>query len=242
MMESTQLQHLRKFAASARRGTFGLPTFKLDGVTGEYHGVGRANHGSMNGKRFGTDPLRVIAGFQKIRKGEAPILFVNSIASGNPLPLRAECGDDDESTWEGGKDPWTPVTFLPCWEPETRIVWLFSAASDGSRDAVANHLEAYASYIEAHAEDQNKVPLIDLDVDDYTNTLGRKIYVPRLDLMGWIELPPALFRVTPPPPKEITLIASPKSKDEPAAPVQQKPKVKKAKTGVRSDFDEDTPF
>ena len=31
-----ELEHLRNFAAAARRGGFGVPVFKLDGNNGEY--------------------------------------------------------------------------------------------------------------------------------------------------------------------------------------------------------------
>jgi len=44
-----ELEHLRNFAAAARRGGFGVPIFKLDGNGGEYHRTGKTDTAAMNG-------------------------------------------------------------------------------------------------------------------------------------------------------------------------------------------------
>ena len=231
-----ELDHLHRFAAAARRGGFGASGFKLDGTTGEYHRFGKTE--KMNGERWVAVPADLMEGWQRIEKGKPPLYVVGRVADGYRRLPREELGDLAEYLWPNGKDPWTPAVWLPFWHPETREVLLFHAANEGSRAAIANPTEAYALACEAHPDQLNFDPLIDLASDSYESKHGRRIYNPILEVVDWVERPAAVRRVIPPPVNVLELTAEPQpqleydpsdpfAEPEPAAPAKARPKKKK---------------
>jgi hypothetical protein len=226
-----------------RRGAFGVQQFKLDGTTGKYHRIGRdKNKEPMNGQRWGTDPYNAMAGWQKVQKGQAPTYILGRIADGYQVPPREECGDNDPSYWpDPNKDVWQEVAFLPCWQQVTREVILLSGASEGTRNAIGNFLEAFAEGVEAHPEDANtnKVPVVELTVESYESKHGKTIYNPVLELVDWVEMPAALLRVRVPPVKQLDLTALPSP--ESVAPSSAPARVKAVKF-AGGGMDDEIPF
>ncbi len=151
--------------------------------------------------------------------------------------------------WAGGKDPWTAATWLPCWNPETREVLVFHAANDGSKDAVANLAQAYITNCEAHPDQINFDPLIELEADSYESKHGRRIYYPVFDTVDWIERPTAILRVMPPPVKMLELTATPAptfgelppAKSDQHQPIAAKAKPKKS-AKPNNDLDDEIAF
>jgi hypothetical protein len=211
----TELALLRNFAATARRGGFGPPGFRMDGTTGEYRWIG-SKTGKMNGRRLAATVADVLVGFQRIEKGKSPIYIVGRVSDGYTPPAREELGDTDLE-----KDPWTLASWLPCWDPETFETLLFHAPNDGSRNAVANLTEAYVDYREAHPDQANYDPLIELNADHYDGQ-HRRIYFPILDVLDWIERPTSLRRVLPPPVKALDLAALPAPAPAPSPSIPTK--------------------
>jgi hypothetical protein len=244
-----ELEHLRNFATAARRGGFGVPFFRLDGNTGEYHRTGKDNTATMNGQKLACDPVDAMTGWQKFEK-KIPVYQIGRVADGYQPPVREELGDLDEFAWENGKDPWTRIDLLPFWDVESREVLLFSAANKGSRDAVAHLVEAYINNVGVHPEDLNKVPLVELESDSYVNNHGKKISYPIFAIIDWIERPAAVRRILPPPVKMLELAAVPASSpsDTVSAKSDQrtpaaKSKPKKLGAGGRvPDMDDEIPF
>jgi len=246
-----ELEHLRNFAAAARRGGFNVPFFRLDGNSGEYRRTSKANTTAMNGQKLACDPVDAMTGWQKFEK-KVPIYHIGRVADGYQPPPREQLGDSNESHWENGKDPWVRIDLLPFWDVESREVLLFSAANTGSRDAVAHLVEAYISNIEAHPENLNKVPLIELETDSYVNKHGKKIFYPIFSILDWIARPAAVRRILPPPVKmlELTAVpaaipATPPSDTTPAKSEQRAPpaaKAKPKKSAKLNDMDDEIPF
>jgi hypothetical protein len=110
-----ELEHLRNFASSARRGGFGVPFFKLDGNTGEYHRTGKTNTDAMNHEKWASDPVDAMLGVQKF-ENKIPVYQIGRVAAGYQPPAREQLGDLDEKLWPNGKDPWMPVYLLPFWD------------------------------------------------------------------------------------------------------------------------------
>jgi hypothetical protein len=250
-MPNLELEHLRNFAAAARRGGFNVPFFRQDGNTGEYHRTGKDNTAAMNGQKLACDPVDAITGWQKFEK-KVPVYQIGRVADGYQPPSREELGDLDEFGWENGKDPWTRIDLLPFWDVETREVLLFSAANKGSRDAVAHLVEAYINNMGVHPEDLNKVPLVELEADSYINKHGKKIFYPIFAIIDWIERPAAVRRILPPPVKMLELTAAPTAMPAPPpsptrsdqrTPAVAKSKPKKLEAGGRvPDMDDEIPF
>jgi len=204
-MPNAELEHLRNFTAASRRGGFNVPLFRLDGNSGEFKRTSKQHPDPMNGQILASDPGDLITGWQRFQNN-MPILQVGRAADGYQPAAREQLGDLPEP---GDKDPWQRVDFLPFWSPESREVLLFTASNQGSRDAVANLVDAYCNNLAEHPEDQNKVPLIELGTDSYKNTHGKHIFVPIFDMNDWIERPAAVRRVLPPPVKMLNLTALP---------------------------------
>src|SRR6516165_6631559 len=96
-----ELQHLRNFAASSRRGGFGVPFFKLDGNTGDYRRSGKTNTTTMNGQKLAPDPVDAMTGYQKF-ENKVPIYHIGRVADGYQPPPREALGDLDEKFWPEG--------------------------------------------------------------------------------------------------------------------------------------------
>jgi hypothetical protein len=242
----SELEHLRNFAATARRGGFNVPIFKLDGNTGEYHRVGKNNTGLMNGQKLACDPADAITGWQRF-KDNVPIYCLGRVADGYQPPEREELGDLDPNK----KDPWARIDLLPFWDVESREVLLFSATSQGSRDAVANLIGTLVNNIAANSEDSNKVPLVELATDSYVNNHGKQIFYPLFEIVEWIERPAAVRRILPPPVRllELTAVptavpATPPGDPTPAKSDKRVPAGAKSKPEkpVKLDFDDEIPF
>jgi hypothetical protein len=237
-----ELEHLRNFAATARRAGFGVPFFKLDGNTGEYRRTGKTNTDLMNNEKLASDPVDAITGWQKF-ENKIPVYQIGRVADGFRPSPREDLGDLDKEFWPDGKDPWQRIDLLPFWNVETREVLLFSAANVGSRDAVARLVEAYVNDLGVHPDDLNKVPLIELETDSYVNKHGKKIFVPIFPIIDWIERPAAVRRILPPPVKMLELTAVPTA--VPATPPTPTTKSKSKRSSGRAsavDMDDEIPF
>jgi hypothetical protein len=226
----------------------------MDGNTGKYHRTGKTNTDAMNHQKLACDPVDAMTGVQKF-ENKIPIYQIGRVAAGYEPPAREQLGDLDEKRWPNGKDPWMPVYLLPFWDVETREVLLFSATSQGSRDAVARLIECYINNVEVHPEDLHRVPLIELESDHYVNKHGKEIYYPIFSILSWIDRPAAVRRILPPP-AILELKALPAPAGTPATPPtptksdKRTPVVKtKAKKSTAddvgsklADFDDEVPF
>jgi hypothetical protein len=235
----SELEFLKTFAATARRGGFGPPGFRCDGTTGEYRRIGNKTGATMNGQRPAATVADVMVGYQRIEKGKSPIYIVGRVSDGYVRPAREELGDLPAT---GEKDPWEPASWLPFWDVESREVLIFHAANDGSRDAVASLAGAFADNREAHPDQINHDPLIELNAGHYDGQ-HRRIFYPIFDIVDWIERPAALLRVIPPPVKVLDLKALPPAQSDQHEPVAVKAEPKKAiAPGRARDMDDEIPF
>src|SRR5262249_17865678 len=182
----------------------------------------------MNGQILASDPGDLIIGWQRFQNN-TPILQVGRAADGYQPASREQLGDLPKA---GSKDPWQRVDFLPFWDQESREVLLFTASNQGSRDAIANLVEAYCNNLATHPQGQNKVPLVELVTDSYENTHGKQIFIPIFDINDWIERPAAVRRILPPPIKMLDLTALPSPTT--AIPLKQ--------PAESSDMDDSIPF
>ena len=235
---SNELEFLRTFATSARRGGFSTPGFRLDGTNGEFHRI--ANKAAkMNGERWAARCSDAMSGWQRVEKGKPPLYVIGRIADGYEPPPRAELGEDREDLWPHGKDPWAAASFLPFWNPETREVIVFHAANEGSKGAIANLIEAYVNNVAAHPEQTDFDPLIELGVDSYESKHGRRIFFPVFETIEWIERPAAIRRVGPPPVKMLELTATP---PQPEFGTAAAPAKSTELRSFRADMDDELPF
>jgi hypothetical protein len=241
---------LRRFAASTRtRGGFGVPLAKLDGNDGKWS-AGKKGV-DIKGRHVVAVTKDVMHGHQKFVNSK-PVYAVGRIVDDDFVPDRSMLGDLDEDLWAKGKDPWQPVLFLPLFDPETHEVFLFTSVNDGGRDAVGKLVGATLDNEEVHPEDAGKLPLVELGVDSYTNTHGKKIFYPLFDILEFVEMPTSILRIKPPPPLAIEDHTQPPAKTIPSSDAVEtsttstpptKPK-RKAKTVApyRGDMDDEIPF
>jgi hypothetical protein len=238
-MSTLELEHLRRFAATSRsRPNFEAALLKLDVDNGKW----QAGKKDANGRRLGADVLDAMGGFQKF-KNKIPTLAIVRIADGIAPPKRDELDERDENRWSDNRDPWQAVSILPVFDPETHELFIFSSTAQGGRDAIAYLIEAYADNCTAHPEEADKLPLVELHSDHYTNKHGRVIHKPVFDIVDWIARPSVIRRLKPPP-LEILAIED-KSAPAPAAglgrPTNPKRKIK-VPGASSDDIDDEIPF
>lgn len=197
-MDKPDLEKLKRYAATTKSSiAFGGAQFiKWDFKSGKFL-VGK-NNANITGKKFVADLPDIMGGFQKLEAKKKPEYAVVKIL-GDVAPIeRDELGENDKSTWLDDKDPWTPVTVLPMFDPETRQVFVFPATYSG-RGAAANLLEAFADHSAAHPEAADQLPLVQLCVREYTKGDGNPGYAVAFDIDGWIDRPNAVLHIEAPP-------------------------------------------
>jgi hypothetical protein len=199
VMEKSDLQTLQQYAASTRSHLAfgGVPFIPLDWKVGKFL-VGK-NKIDFTGKKLAADVANTMAGFREW-KDNKPIYYLTRLLDKTIAQLeRDELGQNDESLWIDGKDPIVGVTVLPVFDPETRQVFILTAAH-GERAETSSVIDIFADHNAKRPDAEPEVPIIELCVRSYLRNDGKPGYAMQLDLTGdWIARPPALLRVSPPP-------------------------------------------
>jgi hypothetical protein len=195
-MDSKELEHLRRFASTARgQNGFGVTFVRCDGNNGAWP-PGK-NRIDMVGKKLVAETVDAMHGHVNYTN-KKPGYAIGRMADGY-LPDRHALGDTHENHWHNGKDPWEATVLLPLFDPETREVYLFTSSNDGGRKAVAALIDAVTDNAVAHPEDADKAPLCQLESDSYINTNNKRIFFPIFSILDWVERPDAVRRIKPPP-------------------------------------------
>jgi hypothetical protein len=142
------------------------------------------------------------------------------------------------------EDDFDGAPVVPVFDLESHELFIFSSTAQGGRDAIAYLIEAFADNCINHPEAADKLPLIELRSDHYTNKHGRVIHKPVFDIVDWIARPSAIRRLKPPP-LEILAIED-KSAPAPTvieASADAKPKRKiKVPNTSSGEMDDEIPF
>lgn len=108
-----------------------------------------------------------------------------------PLPRR-ELGETDETEWETDestgqpRDPWQLTNYLILKEPGGDRLFTFATSSKGGLSAIGALCRTYGK---AARQRPNDFPIVALNVDSYrhSNKAYGKIFVPKLDVVGWLD-------------------------------------------------------
>jgi hypothetical protein len=196
-MNETELEFLRRYVSAARSNSgFGIPFLKCDGNSGQWS-VGKGKN-DMNGRRLTADVPDAMHGFQKF-ENKKPIYVIGRIGDGYQPPARDTLGDTDTTRWHSNQDPWEAVVLLPMFDPETREPFIFTSSNDGGKDGVTELVDAVVNNVALHPDATNQLPVCELSSDSYVNSLGKKIFKPIFEIVGWDERPDAVRRIKPPP-------------------------------------------
>jgi hypothetical protein len=257
VMEQADLAKLKHYASTTRSSVaFGGCTYiGWDWKIGKYP-VGKSKT-DYTGKKLGADVPDAMRGFQRLQKGQKPEYALTKVLDSSVAPIeRNELSDPDESRWIDGRDPWTPVTAMPFFDPETRQCFIMIGAY-GARGELSAVIDAHADRVTQDAAATEQRPLVQLCVREYVKDDGTTAYAMQLDLVDWITRPAAVLHIQPPP-LSITAPAdrgndkaagSSPSSFASAPPTQPadgnakvKPKRKIAVVGGKPDIDEEVPF
>jgi hypothetical protein len=250
MMEKTDLQKLQHYAASSRSYvSFGGATYiKLDYKTGK-RTAGKAGT-DIAGRKFGADVPDVMAGFQWLETGKKPEYALTRILDRDVAPIeRAELSNNDPKRWlDPEKDPWQPVSGLPCFDPETHQNFIF-LATYSARDAVADLIQAVVDHAAAHPEDADKLPLVEFCVREYPKNDGTTGYALYFEIDSWIDRPKAVLHINPPSlsitsrgDSKAASKSAVKSQSKSSSGDEAKPQRKISVPGGKSDMDDEVPF
>jgi len=191
MLKQMQDQ-MRDFANSSRSRT-GIGATHI-GFSGE--GVWQAgkNKIQFNKRQLGANVFDMMHGHRSFR-GRVPLYVAGKVFGPQPfVPLPP--GEMDQLDEKG--DPiWDFVRMLPLFEPKgPHEIYAYSTATGGGGDAIATLVNAFADHV---AGGGRQLPVVELNGDSYTNSRGKRIHVPRLDIVGWIDRPATLKALDPPP-------------------------------------------
>jgi hypothetical protein len=195
-MSDLNLEHFRKFAAAARsKPSFEATFLTFIWKTGNWTTGKDEKMAVHNGRRIAADIADLMIGFQRYYKEtkqwDYRIVRVNDDA---PTPKREELSDPNQEDWPDGKDPWTLIRVLPLFDPETHEIFVWKAGGFSEANAIAILTDAWRERLEAHPEDADKVPVIELD----SERKGDDNFNPLPDLVDWITRPPILRHINPP--------------------------------------------
>jgi hypothetical protein len=109
------------------------------------------------------------------------------VADDVKLPAREDLGDDDESLWEEGKDPWVFQNILPMDDLETGEYMIFVTSSIGGKIAIETLCNSVGRAYKAGR--QFGLPVIKLDTKPFPTKFGTKPR-PHFPIVRWQDLPP----------------------------------------------------
>jgi hypothetical protein len=121
-------------------------------------------------------------------------------------PPRRQLGDDDPDKWERERDPWQRSYFLPLTDPTNGDFYVWSTASDGGKEALADLQDAYADNRELHPKDAHQLPVICLSGDHYNHPDHGRVETPLLDIVRWVDPPKNIKQIRPPKTASSTLV------------------------------------
>lgn len=141
------------------------------------------------GTRYVANMAELSIGWIRWADGKPQERRMGLLAQGYKPESRDALGHTDQTQWEtdgDGKpqDPWTFTNELPMAELETGEQVTFAASSKGGIGGVGNLCKAYGR---EYRQRGDLVPVIELQRDSYMHPVYKKLYVPVLPIVDWIE-------------------------------------------------------
>src|SRR5262249_55096397 len=95
---------------------------------------------------------------------------------------RGILGDNDESKWPEGKDPWV-FTMLAALKDAEGVLYKFSTSSSGGSNAIRKLMREWRRLREKHP---GLVPLVTLGSDFYVHKVHKnQVRIPTFEIVGW---------------------------------------------------------
>ncbi len=188
--------------------------------------LGQNNDEIALGRQLVANMAELAIGWIRWSGGKPTERRMGLLAHGYKPEPRHALGDTDEAEWDvdtDGKpqDPWTFTNELPLADPDDGEQMTFSASSKGGIGCVGNLCKAYGKEYRMR---EGMVPVIELQRDSYIHPVYKKLYVPTLAIVGWVE------NGSVPAPQ----IAD--EAEEVAEAAREEPATKKAATGSKTRF------
>lgn len=141
------------------------------------------------GTRLAANMAELSIGWIRWNDGKPAERRMGLLAHGFKPESREALGHDDQSQWDtdqDGKpiDPWTFTNELPVADPTTGEQMTFSASSKGGIGCIGNLCKAYGK---EYRQREGLVPIIELSRDSYMHPVYKKLYVPVLPIVDWVE-------------------------------------------------------
>lgn len=141
------------------------------------------------GRRLVANMDELAIGWIRWSDGKPAERRMGMLVQGYKPEARDALGHTDQTEWdadEAGKpvDPWTFTNELPLADPETGEQMTFSASSKGGIGGIGNLCKAYGK---EYRQQGGKVPVIELQRDSYIHPVYKKLYVPVLKIVSWID-------------------------------------------------------
>ncbi len=151
--------------------------------------LGQNNEEQPLGRRLVANMSELSIGWIRWKDGKPAERRMGFLSQGFRPEARDALGHTDEALWDtdnDGKpqDPWTATNELPLADPETGEQMTFAASSKGGIGGIGNLCKAYGKEYRLQGD---KVPVIELRRDSYMHPVYKKLYVPVLPIVAWVE-------------------------------------------------------
>lgn len=141
------------------------------------------------GRRYVANMAELSIGWIRWDGGKPAERRMGMLVAGFKPEARDALGYTDQTAWERDKDdklidPWTFTNELPLADVETGEQVTFAASSKGGIGGVGNLCKAYGKDYRTKGD---LVPVVELQRDSYIHPVYKKLYVPVLPIVDWID-------------------------------------------------------
>lgn len=135
--------------------------------------------------------------------------IMGRIVDGFVPARRHELGDTDESMWETDddgrpRDPWQKTNYLVLKAAGEEQLYTFATSSKSGLNAIGELCKVYGKQLRQRPDE---FPVVALNAGSYIHPKYKKIFVPKLDVVGWA--PKSEFAEATPVPEEVEPEAAP---------------------------------
>lgn len=140
------------------------------------------------GKRLIANMDELLTGWVRWEDNKPTDQIMGRVADGHMPARRSEMGDTDEDLWEKDdegrpRDPWQKTNYLVLKAEGEEQLYTFATSSKSGLNAVGELCKVFGRQMRQRPDD---FPIVALNAGSYIHPKYKKIFVPKLDVVGWV--------------------------------------------------------
>lgn len=154
---------------------------------GEYV-TGQDESEMPKGQRLIANMDELLTGWVRWEDNKPTDQIMGRVADGFMPQRRNELGDTDESLWEKDddgrpRDPWQKTNYLVLKAEGEEQLYTFATSSKSGLNAIGELCKVFGRQMRQRPDE---FPVVALNAGSYIHPKYKKIFVPNLDVVGWI--------------------------------------------------------